>query len=686
MEGAESASWIFSSRTLPDDKELLPTISNGFVGTRIFDDRVYAAGVFNGDHLSSHRAMIPSTLPLNITLLKEPGQTSETCFTLNAKAGFFLQTINFDNNATQVQQKVYAHKYYRNLIITELKAKTNIKKGCTLLLQSFAAARSVDIDFNNEKKEDYNFMAGFTIKTEGIEVQKIEVAVAYAPTQRVELFIPQSENWQEHFYITSISTSLETKDPKTKAVADFKNAEMLISKDYEAFWKKHENGWNDVWDAGHIKVHGNIGLAQAVNSSFYYILSSIEASWPYGLSPCGLPSNGYLGHTFWDQETWMYPPLLVFHQDLARSCLEYRFERMYSAVKRATDEGYKGLMFPWESAVSGCEVCPEPYPYSKFEHHIVGDIGFAVQQLWMATHDVQWFREKGLLLIGGIAEFWASRVQFDTVKGQYCINHIQGPDEYHYDVNNSTYTNVIAKVNLEFAIFIFEKFEKEVSERWSEIAAKMYIPFDNEHQYHPEFDGYKMATIVKQADVILIGFPLMYEMSRNVRENDMRIYEKYTDRNGPAMTKAMFAIGWLELKNFSLASVSFKEGYANITEPFKIWTEIPGGGEVNFITGAGGFLQSMIFGYIGIRLQMESLHFDPVLPDETTKVELTGITYLGNKINLEYDLVNTVVEVTSQFKEYKKLVLAKQGKKFELKVGAPCKIGSGEFSVMPFDQ
>ena len=107
---------------------------------------------------------------------------------------------------------------------------------------------------------------------------------------------------------------------------------------------------------------------------------------------------------------------------------------------------------------------------------------------------------------------------------------------------------------------------------------------------------------------------------------------------------------------------------------------------MNFITGAGGFLQSMIFGYIGIRLQMESLHFDPVLPDETTKVELTGITYLGNKINLEYDLVNTVIEVTSQFKEYKKLMLAKQGKKFELKVGAPCKIGSGEFSVMPFDQ
>ena len=107
---------------------------------------------------------------------------------------------------------------------------------------------------------------------------------------------------------------------------------------------------------------------------------------------------------------------------------------------------------------------------------------------------------------------------------------------------------------------------------------------------------------------------------------------------------------------------------------------------MNFITGAGGFLQSLMFGYAGIRLQMESLHFDPVLPNETTKVELTGITYLGNKMNLGYDLKNTVIEVTSQFKEHKKLTLLKQGKKFDLKVGLPCNIGIGEFSVMPVNQ
>jgi len=33
------------------------------------------------------------------------------------------------------------------------------------------------------------------------------------------------------------------------------------------------------------------------------------------------------------------------------------------------------------------------------------------------------------------------------------------------------------------------------------------------------------GTMVKQADVILIGFPLMYNMSTDVRRNDLLSYE-----------------------------------------------------------------------------------------------------------------------------------------------------------------
>lgn len=41
---------------------------------------------------------------------------------------------------------------------------------------------------------------------------------------------------------------------------------------------------------------------------------------------------------------------------------------------------------------------------------------------------------------------------------------------------------------------------------------------------------------VKQADVVLLGFPVMYPMEPEVRRNDLEIYEPVTDPQGPAMT------------------------------------------------------------------------------------------------------------------------------------------------------
>ena len=49
--------------------------------------------------------------------------------------------------------------------------------------------------------------------------------------------------------------------------------------------------------------------------------------------------------------------------------------------------------------------------------------------------------------------------------------------------------------------------------------------------------------------------------------------------------------------NFTRAAPHFRQGYANVQPPFNVWTETPGGGTVNFITGAGGFLQ---VGWVGL--------------------------------------------------------------------------------------
>lgn len=87
------------------------------------------------------------------------------------------------------------------------------------------------------------------------------------------------------------------------------------------------------------------------------------------------------------------------------------------------------------------------------------------------------------------------------------------------------------------------------------------------------------------------------------------------------MTWAMYVIAWLELGEPAEAEKIWHLAWANAQDPFYVWTETPVGGAVNFITGAGGFLQGLLFGYGGIRLRDDSMTFDPQLPPNITRVD-----------------------------------------------------------------
>ena len=49
-------------------------------------------------------------------------------------------------------------------------------------------------------------------------------------------------------------------------------------------------------------------------------------------------------------------------------------------------------------------------------------------------------------------------------------------------------------------------------------------------------------TKVKQADVVLLNYPLLWKMPEDVLINDLNLYEDITDEYGPAMTWSIFAI------------------------------------------------------------------------------------------------------------------------------------------------
>lgn len=80
---------------------------------------------------------------------------------------------------------------------------------------------------------------------------------------------------------------------------------------------------------------------------------------------------------------------------------------------------------------------------------------------------------------------------------------------------------------------------------------------------------------------------------------------------------------------------------------FQIWTEDHfGHGAVNFITGMGGFLQAVFFGYGGVRLHVEQLTFDPKLPPGTDGMKLIDVDYLGSRFDVTIQAERVLINVT----------------------------------------
>lgn len=171
------------------------------------------------------------------------------------------------------------------------------------------------------------------------------------------------------------------------------------------------------------------------------------------------------------------------------------------------------------------------------------------------------------------------------------------------------------------------------------------FPYNQDNKYHEEYEGFQqdLSSIddfkVKQADVVLLNYPLGWTMPKEVLKNDLEIYESITDPFGPAMTWSMFAINWMDLNQFDQAEIMFNKSYQSyIREPFKVWTEVayPGVGAVNFITGIGGFLQALIYGYGGVHVTPSYMEIKlrSRLPSGSKGLKLQGLQYMQTQFDL----------------------------------------------------
>ena len=264
------------------------------------------------------------------------------------------------------------------------------------------------------------------------------------------------------------------------------------------------------------------------------------------------PPPNHSRSSFWDVETWMWPGVNLLHPDLSQSLLQYRVDRLAGAARNAAERNESpGTRFPWESALTGEETATYG-PCGDRELHVNGDIAFAVWQFWRATRDdsLGWLESTAWPLLSGIATWWSTRLAKDNAGAPagapLSILDVMCPDEYADHVNNSAFTNAVASYALQHAADVGALLGEPPAPlaAWRDAAARIVQPQDPALDFTPEYAGYQRGQSIKQADVILMGFPLdVPSLSPAARAANLNYYATVTDGGGPAMTWGMFSVG-----------------------------------------------------------------------------------------------------------------------------------------------
>ncbi len=386
----------------------------------------------------------------------------------------------------------------------------------------------------------------------------------------------------------------------------------------------HHKAWDELWKSD-ITIEGDAEGQQDVHSMLYHLYAFSREGTALSPSPMGLSGLGYNGHVFWDTELWMYPALLVLHPEIAKSLVEYRFQRLEAARRNAFAHGYKGAMFPWESAATGVEETPVWALSGPFEHHITADVAFAAWNYFAVTQDKNWLRSTGWPILSATADFWASRVERNG-PGHYDIKNVVAADEWAENVDNNAFTNAAARANLQYATEAAKILGLTADPDWMQVANNIPIlKLDNGvTREHASYNG----EGIKQADVNLLAYPFKEITDPKQIRKDLEYYEsRVPDQGTPAMTQAVFALLYARLGDGEKAYRVFKDAYLpNLNPPFRVIAETKGGTNPYFATGAGGLVQTVLMGFGGLDITPKGIvQVRSTLPSQWKSLTITGV-------------------------------------------------------------
>jgi len=469
-------------------------------------------------------------------------------------------------------------------------------------------------------------------------------------------------------YIT-IYTSRDKKRSVKKSC--LKSLGALKEKGVPAIFGAHCGAWEKRWATSDFQIEDGAVLQNNMRLNIYHLLIAVPPEDLDVSIPAKTLSGGwYKGHVFWDTEIFVLPFFVFTQPELAKNLLLYRYRRLKQARAKASENGYEGAWWPWESASSGNDETPKtwinfdgtviPVHVAEREIHISGDIIYGVALYYRVTSDREFMLRYGAEMVFETARFWATRVNYNSEKNYYEIKDVIGPNEFQECVDNNFYTNYMARWNLRYAAELYDlltrehplrlnrlakkiKLKEEEIRSWREISEKI-IAFINQDGLIEEFEGYfnkkeiliqewdqdgmpvwpasvdladaKDTQLIKQADVILLMQLFANEFESHMKQVNHDFYEKRTTHKS-SLSLPSYAITALELGNL-------KESYKHFIQAVRAdYGNLYGNTEVGVHAAAlGGAWQIAAYGLAGLRIKEEILSVNPVLPGEVKGIRL----------------------------------------------------------------
>jgi trehalose/maltose hydrolase-like predicted phosphorylase len=423
----------------------------------------------------------------------------------------------------------------------------------------------------------------------------------------------------------------------------------------------HECAWQARWHESDILLDGDDHIEQALRFAVYHLTSAANPSDEHvSIGARALTGDAYFGHVFWDTEIYLLPFYTCVWPEAARTLLMYRFHTLPAARAKAAALGFKGALYAWESADTGEETTPDSTVApngvvvdiltGRLEQHVSADVAYAVWRYWRATEDDEFFFSAGAEILLETARFWASRAVREA-DGRRHIRHVIGPDEYHEDVDDSAFTNMMARWNIDRALDAVDFLLKHRPDRASALFAKLALSdgelddwrdaaehivtgFDAATGLFEEFAGFhalepidlrqfadrsqpidviigaertKRAQVVKQADIVALMMLLPELFPGAIAEKNFRHYEPLC-AHGSSLSPGAHALVAARLGHCQLALHYLRE-----TASRDLDLDPNSAGGVR-IAGLGSLWSAVIFGFAGVETHGEVLGINPKLP------------------------------------------------------------------------